>query len=136
MSELKVVGQSLPRVDAREKARGEGKYTVDFFPAGMLWGKILRSPYAHARILNIDTSQAERLPGVKAVVTGKETAPIRYAFVDTPRYPADQYPLAIDEVRYIGDELAAVAAVDEETAEEALSLIRVDYEELPAVFAP
>lgn len=136
MSELKVVGQPLPRVDAREKARGEGKYTVDFFPAGMLWGKILRSPYAHARILNIDTSQAERLPGVKAVIMGKETPPIRYAFVDTPRYPADQNPLAIDEVRYIGDEVAAVAAVDEETAEEALSLIRVDYEGLPAVFAP
>src|SRR3989304_5386632 len=97
MSELKVLGQPLPRVDAREKATGEGKYAVDIFPAGLLRGKILRSPYAHARILNIDASRAERLPGVKAVLTGKETAHIRYAFVDTPRYPADQNPLAIEK---------------------------------------
>jgi 4-hydroxybenzoyl-CoA reductase subunit alpha len=102
----------------------------------MLWGKILRSPYPHAKILRIDTSRAERLPGVKAVLTGKDTLGIKHGFVETPRYAPDQYPLAMDRVRYIGEEVAAVAAIDEYVAEEALNLIQVDYEELPAVFDP
>lgn len=102
----------------------------------MLYGKILRSPHPHARILHVDTSQAESLPGVKAIITGKETAGMRFAFLDTPRYPADQYPLAQHKVRYVGDEVAAVAAIDEDIAAEALELIRVEYEILPAVFDP
>jgi 4-hydroxybenzoyl-CoA reductase alpha subunit len=134
--DLKVVGKSLPRVDAFAKVTGQAKFTADIDLPGMLCGKILRSPHPHARILNIDTSAAERLPGVKAVITGRETSDMRYAFVDTPRYPADQYPLAQDKVRYVGDEVAAVAAIDQDVAQEALDLIKVDYEILPAVFDP
>ena len=136
MEELSYVGKSVPRKDGVEKATGRALYTVDMVLPGMLWGKILRSPYPHARILNIDTSRAEKLPGVKAVVTGKDTLGIKHGFVETPRYPPDQYPLAMDRVRYIGEEVAAVAAIDEYVAEEALDLIRVDYEELPGVFDP
>lgn len=136
MEELSFVGKSIPRKDGVEKATGRALYTVDMVLPGMLWGKILRSPYPHARILNIDTSRAERLAGVKAIITAKDTLGIKHGFVETPRYPPDQYPLALDRVRYIGEEVAAVAAVDEYVAEEALSLIRVDYEELPAVFDP
>jgi len=136
MEELSYVGKSVPRKDGVEKATGRALYTVDMVLPGMLWGKILRSPYPHARILNIDTSRAERLPGVKAVVIGKDTLGIKHGFVETPRYPPDQYLLAMDRVRYIGEEVAAVAAIDEYVAEEALNLIQVDYEELPAVFDP
>jgi len=134
--ELKVVGKSLPRVDAFAKVTGQAQFTVDVSLPGMLVGKILRSPHPHARIVSIDTSAAESLPGVKAVITGRDTTDMRFAFVDTPRYPADQYALAQDKVRYIGDEVAAVAAVDAETAQAALDLIRVEYEILPAVFDP
>ncbi|HSG17574.1 MAG TPA: molybdopterin cofactor-binding domain-containing protein [Anaerolineae bacterium] len=134
--ELRVVGKSLPRVDAYAKVTGQAKFTVDISLPRMLHGKILRSPHPHARILNVDTTAAERLPGVKAVITGRDTTDMRFAFVDTPRYAADEYPLAQDKVRYIGDEIAAVAAVDLETAQEALDLIKVEYEILPAVFDP
>ncbi|MEK7443626.1 MAG: molybdopterin cofactor-binding domain-containing protein [candidate division NC10 bacterium] len=134
MSEYTVVGKPLPRVDARDKVTGAASYSADVRLPGMLRGKVLRSPWPHARILHVDTSRAERLKGVHAVVTGRDTAGLRVAFVDTPRYPADEPPFALDRVRYIGDEIAAVAAVDGETAEEALRLIRVDHEELPAVF--
>ncbi len=136
MSDYSVVGKGLPRLDTIAKATGQAQYAVDVSLPNMLWGKILRSPYPHARILHIDTRRAEALPGVKAVMTGREVAEVRYAFVDTPRYPADEHPLAVDKVRYIGDEVAAVAAVDEATAEEALELIQVEYEVLPAVFDP
>jgi 4-hydroxybenzoyl-CoA reductase subunit alpha len=133
---LRVVGKPLPRVDGFAKVTGQAEFTVDVQLPGMLHGKILRSPHPHARILNIDTSAAERLPGVKAVITGRDVAEMRFAFVDTPRYPADEYPLAQDKVRYIGDEVAAVAAIDLEKAQEALELIQVEYEILPAVFDP
>ena len=135
MEEYAVVGKGLPRVDAYGKATGTAIYTVDVALPGMLHGKILRSPHPHARILGIDASRALRLPGVKAVLTGKDVSGTRIGFVNTPKYPADQCPLAQDKVRYIGDEVAAVAAVDEDTALEALELIRVDYEALPAVFS-
>jgi 4-hydroxybenzoyl-CoA reductase alpha subunit len=136
MEELSFVGKSVPRKDGVEKVTGKALYTVDMVLPGMLWGKILRSPYPHAKILHIDTNRAEKLPGVKAVITGKDTLGIKHGFVETPRYPPDQYPIAMDRVRYIGEEVAAVAAIDEYIAEEALSLIQVDYEELPAVFDP
>ena len=136
MKEYSVIGKSLPRVDGIVKATGEAKYTDDMALPGMLYGKILRSPYPHARILHIDTTRAERLPGVKAIFTGRDTDGIRIAFVDNPRYPADGYILAIDKVRYIGEEVAAVAATEEDIAEEALDLIQVEYEPLPAVFDP
>ena len=136
MEELSFIGKSVPRKDGVEKATGKALYTVDMALPGMLWGKILRSPYPHAKILHIDTTLAEKLLGVKAVITGKDTLGIKHGFVETPRYPPDQYPIAMDRVRYIGEEVAAVAATDEYIAEEALSLIQVDYEELPAVFDP
>lgn len=136
MSEYSVVGKRIPRVDGSFKATGEAKFTVDMALPNMLYGKIMRSPYPHARIINIDSRRAEALTGVKAVITGRDTGVVRFSFIDTPRYPADQCPLAVDKVRFIGEEVAAVAAVREDTAEEALSLIKVEYEELPAVFDP
>lgn len=136
MSEDSLIGKRLPRVDAPEKTTGEALYTVDISFPKMLHGKILRSIHPHARILNIDISKAMRLPGVKAVITGKDTWGIRYGFTSVIPQTMDELGLAIDKVRYIGDEVAAVAAVDEETAAEALELIEVDYEVLPAVFDP
>ena len=136
MHQYSVVGKPIPRVDGSLKATGEAKFTVDIVLPGMLYGKILRSPYPHAKIVKIDTSKAEALPGVKAVITGKDTGEVRFSFIDTPRYPADQRPLAIDKVRFIGEDVAAVAAVSEDIAQDALGLIEVEYEELPAVFDP
>lgn len=130
---MKVVGKRTPLIDARVKVTGSAQYTSDIFLPSMLYGKILRSHLHHARILSIDTSRAERLPGVKAVVTARDFKPIKYGFGE---HRADMYPLAIDKVRFIGDEVAALAAVDEDVAEEALDLIEVEYEELPAVFDP
>lgn len=132
--EYSVVGKSLPRIDGLIKATGQAQFTEDLTLPGMLHGKILGSPFPHARIVNIDTSKAERLPGVKALVTGRDTSGIRYGWLDS--HPPDKQPLALDKVRFIGDEIAGVAAIDEDTAEEALSLIKVDYEILPAVFDP
>ncbi len=134
MDQLLYVGKSVPRKDGPVKATGRAEYTVDIVLPGMLCGKILRSPHPHAKILSIDTSQAQRLPGVKAVVTAKDSLKIKHGFVETPRYPADQYPIAVDRVHYVGEEIAGVAAIDEATAEEALSLIHVEYEVLPAIF--
>ncbi|MFA6222737.1 MAG: molybdopterin cofactor-binding domain-containing protein [Desulfomonilaceae bacterium] len=129
-----IIGRDVPRTDAEAKARGSAIYTDDMKLPGMLHGQILRSPLAHARIKRIDTSKASALPGVKLVVTGEDTPKIKYGnwrlFPDTQ----DEYPLAVDKVRFIGDEVAAVAAIDRDTAEEALDLIEVEYEELPAVF--
>lgn len=129
------VGKSVPRIDARQKVTGEAKFVFDMELPGMLIGRMLRSPHAHAKILKIDTSKAEKLPGVKAVVTADDTPKIKFGSNEYffP-YTVDQYPLEFEKVRYIGDEIAAVAAVDEETAEKALSLIDVTYEVLPAVF--
>ena len=136
MEQLSYIGKSVPRKDGPLKATGRAQYTVDLSLPGMLIGKVLRSPHPHARILSIDTSQAEKLPGVKAVVTAADSLQIKHGFVETPRYPADQFPIAVDTVRHVGEDLAGVAAVDEDTAEEALSLIKVEYELLPAVFDP
>ena len=127
------VGKSLPRVDAADKVTGRAKYTADLLFENVLYGKILTSPIAHGRILSIDTSQAEKLPGVKLVLTGKDVPDITYG-VTPPRY--DEYTLAKTKVRHVGDEVAAVIAVSEEIAEKAKRLIQVEYEELPAVFNP
>ncbi len=135
MQELSVVGRSVPRVDALEKVTGKAKYGVDVELPRMLHAKVLRSKYPHARILSIDTSEAEKLPGVRAVITAEDTLKER---VETtwhrPGEEPGRYPLAMDKVRYVGEEIAAVAAEDELTAEEALRLIKVEYEEMPAVF--
>ena len=96
MDNLLYVGKSIPRKDGPLKATGRAQYTVDISLPGMLIGKVLRSPHPHARILSIDTSQAEKLPGVKAVVTAADSLQIKHGFVETPRYPADQYPIAVD----------------------------------------
>jgi len=124
---LSVVGKSIPRPDAVEKVTGQAKYTADFSMAGMCYGKLLRSPYPHARIVRIDVSKAQKLPGVKAIVTGKD-APLMGEFI------MDRYVIARDVVRYVGEPVAGVVAESEEIAEEALELIDVAYEELPAVF--
>ncbi|HID05237.1 MAG TPA: hypothetical protein EYP20_05475 [Aigarchaeota archaeon] len=131
-----VVGRTVKRKDAYEKVTGRAEYVFDVKLPNMLYGKILRSPHPHARIVKIDASKAEKLPGVKAVITGRDTWGIRMAFVETPSMPADEPPLAEDKVRYVGEGVAAVAAVNEETAEEALQLIEVEYEPLDAVFDP
>lgn len=130
--EYSIVGKPLHRIDGFVKATGQAEYTEDLVLPGMLCGRILASPHPHARILHIDTSRAEKLPGVKAVVTGRDTPGIPYGWMD--RLPPDKHPLAMDKVRFIGDEVAAVAAIDNDIAEEALGLIRVEYELLPAVF--
>jgi len=133
-NEYSIVGQSVPRVDAIPKVTGSARYVGDISFPRMLHGKILRSPHPHARIAHIDTTRAEILAGVKAVITGdRDTKGVRYGIFPRTR---DEYALAIDRVRYIGDEVAAVAAVDEDTAERALELIEVDYEVLPPVFDP
>lgn len=127
------IGRSLPRRDARLKATGEARYTADLSLPFMLHAAVLRSPYPHARLLRVDTSKAERLPGVRAAVTARDASGVKWGVF---RYTRDQEFLARDKVRYIGEEIAAVAADSEEIARQALSLIEVDYEILPAVFDP
>ncbi len=124
--EFKYVGRSVPRVDGVEKVTGAAKFVGDLKIPGMLHGKILRSPYPHARIRSIDPSKAEALPGVAAVLTAADIADLNTIYNGRP-------VIALDKVRYAGEPVAAVAAIDLETAEAALELIHVDYEELPAV---
>jgi 4-hydroxybenzoyl-CoA reductase subunit alpha len=132
MSNFSIIGKSIAMVDAAGKTTGAGKYTDDFSLPGMLVGKILHSPYPHARIKCIDTSRARALDGVVAVVTG-EDAPNQYGILPVGH---DETALAVDKVRYVGDNVACVAAISEEIAEQALELIDVDYEPLPAYFDP
>ncbi len=127
-----VIGGRNRRVDAIAKATGRAVYTDDIALPGMLHGKILRSPHPHARIVSIDASRALALPGVHAVVTGRDM-PTKYGIIPWTR---DEEPLAVDRVRYIGDAVAAVAAVDEDTAIRALELIDVEYDVLPAILDP
>ncbi|MCP4623947.1 MAG: molybdopterin-dependent oxidoreductase, partial [bacterium] len=128
-----VIGKRLPFIDGMDKATGEAKYTANYILPGMLTGRLLRSPHPHARILNVDYSKALKLIGVKSVVTGTDITGKKYGFFRSRR---DETGIAKEKVRYIGDPVAAVAAVDEDTAIEALDLIEVEYEELPAVFDP
>ena len=123
--EMKYVGRSIARVDAVDKVTGRAKFTGDLNMPGMLHGKILRSPFPHARIRGIDASKAEALPGVAAVLTSKDIH-------DTQPIYSGRPVIALDKARYIGEPVAAVAAEDIRTAEDALALIHVDYEELPA----
>lgn len=124
------IGKRIPKMDAQEKVTGKAVYIQDMKVPGMLWGKILYSPHPHARILNIDTSAAERLPGVKTVLTGYNTPLIKFGFYK------DNMPLKANKVCSCRDEVAAVAAVDPDIAEEAINLIRVEYEILPSIFDP
>lgn len=132
MDELKYLGKAIPRLDALEKATGKIKYMTDLYFPNMLYGKVLRSKYPHARILKIDTSKAESLEGVISVVTHKDVPGVNGFGIVIPDMPV----LCADKVRYIGDAVAAVAAESEEIAEKALSLIEVDYEPLPVVSDP
>ncbi len=127
---LSVVGQSVVRLDARDKVRGIATFVDDLQFPGMLYGRVLRSAHPHARLLRVDLSRARRLPGVKVAIAGDDMPFLHgESCVDEPF-------LARDRVRYKGEAVAAVAALDEETAEEALDLIEVEYAELPAVFDP
>ena len=124
MTTFKTIGKSEPRRDLPEKLTGEAKYAADVQLPGMLFGKILRSPHPHARILSINVDAARSLPGVRAAVTP----------FDAPKgQVAPDMPILDTEVRYVGDEVAAVAADDEDLAEAALGLIEVNYEQLPFV---
>ncbi|MBI4321098.1 MAG: molybdopterin-dependent oxidoreductase [Chloroflexi bacterium] len=129
MATAQVVGSSHANVDARAKATGRATYGADEFPRRLLFGKVLRSNVPHARIRKIDCRAARSLPGVRAVLTGADTPGTRYG-----QQHKDQFLLATDKVRFIGDEVAVIIATDETVAEEAIGLIQVDYEELPAVF--
>ena len=126
-----IIGQSIPRVDNTGKVTGDARYTADVLLPGTLWAKTLRSPYPHARIARVDTSRAEKAPGVRAILTGADVRGILYG-----RRYRDISVLAQDRVRFIGERVAAVAADTLEQAEEALELLEVDYEEFPAVFDP
>jgi 4-hydroxybenzoyl-CoA reductase subunit alpha len=127
-----VIGKPTAMIDAAEKTTGAGKYTDDLSVPGMLIGKILHSPYPHARVKRIDTSRAEKCEGVVTVAVGKD-APNPYGILPVGH---DEYPLALDKVRYVGDNVACVVAVSEAAAERALELIDVEYEVLPAYFDP
>jgi len=132
MTDFSIIGKPIAMVDAAGKTTGSGKYADDLSLPGLLTGKILHSPYPHARIKRIDTSRAEKLEGVVAVVVGTD-APNPYGILPVGH---DEYALALDKVRYVGDNVACIAAVDEATAEKALELIDVEYELLPAYFDP
>ena len=123
------IGQSITRGEGPDKVSGKAVYAADISLPGMLWGKVLRSPYPYARIVSIDTSHAEALPGVHAVVTGQDMPDARIG-----RRMVDMPVLAQDVVRFVGEKVAAVAAIDRETADEALLLINVEYEELTPVY--
>src|SRR5579864_1125305 len=132
MTDFSIIGKRVAMVDAAGKTTGAGKYTDDLSVPGMLIGKILHSPYPHARIKKIDTSRALALDGVVCVVTGKD-APNTYGILPIGH---DETALAVEKVRYVGDNVACVAAVSESIAEQALELIDVEYEPLPAYFDP
>ena len=132
MANFSVIGKSIPRVDAPDKVTGQAMFAADFHPPGMLIGKIKRSPYPFAKILSINADRARKLPGVKAVITAKDVAQYTYGL----QLFSDELPLNDQYVRYVGDTVAAVAAIDEETAEEALDLIEVKYEKLTPILDP
>lgn len=124
------VGARLPFVDGVEKVTGAARYTADLPAEGALCGKILRSPYAHAELLEVDIGEALKLPGVRAIITG-DACDMPYGVIPIAQ---NEFPLARGKVRYVGDPIAAVAAVDEATADAAMALIRLKVRELPAYF--
>ena len=115
-----VIGKRQPRLDGPLKATGRSVFTDDVVLPGMLYGKIVRSTIPSGKILHIDTTKAERLPGIKAVITHKDTSGLMMG--------SDKMLLCSDRVNHFGDEIAAVAGIDEDTAAEAAELIRVEYE--------
>src|SRR3954464_247173 len=132
MSDFSIIGKPIALIDSAGKTTGQGKYADDLSVPGMLIGKILHSPYPHARIENIDPRRALALEGVVTVVTGVD-APNKYGILPVGH---DETALAVDKVRYVGDNVACVVATSESIAEKAVELIHVDYEVLPAYFDP
>lgn len=128
---MNIIGKPLPKVDAWGKVIGETRFADDLVLPRMVYGKILRSVHPHARILGVDTHEAEKLPGVLAVITGRDV-PVRYGILPSSQ---DEEALCVEKVRYVGDPVAAVAAVDEETADRALDLISVEYLPLTPVMS-
>jgi 4-hydroxybenzoyl-CoA reductase subunit alpha len=125
------IGKSLPKIDSYAKVTGAARYADDLKLPRMVYGRILRSPHPHALITRIDTSRARALPGVIDVITGQDL-PHTYGIMPTTQ---DETPFAMEKVRYVGEPVAAVCAIDEETADEALGLIEVDYQVLPALLS-
>jgi len=141
---LSVIGKRLPRPQGPAQTTGAAQFAADIKLPGMLIGKVLRSPYPHAKILKIDKSKAENLPGVEAVITAEDGPKIPYSIcnlsgdMQNPELPSEHKDCYVfnDKARFVGDPVAAVAAINEYIAEEALELIDVEYEKLPAVFDP
>jgi 4-hydroxybenzoyl-CoA reductase subunit alpha len=129
MSTTSTIGTSVPKIDSYAKVTGAARYADDLKLPRMAYGRILRSPHPHALITRLDASRARALPGVLDVITGADV-PHKYGIMPTTQ---DEYPFALEKVRYVGEPVAAVCAVDEETAEAALDLIAVEYEVLPAI---
>ncbi|MBI3635022.1 MAG: molybdopterin-dependent oxidoreductase [Candidatus Rokubacteria bacterium] len=127
-----VIGQPLPKIDAWAKVTGETRYADDLVLPRMAHGKLLRSSHAHARIVSIDTSRARAVPGVYAVITGHDLPRVKFGIMPVSQ---DEEALATEKVRMVGDAIAAVAAIDEETAARACDLIDVTYEPLPALMS-
>src|SRR5437764_6826284 len=132
MDQFSIIGKRVALVDSAGKTTGQGKYTDDLSLPGMLIGKILHSPYPHAKIKKIDTSRAEAVEGVVTIVAGPD-APNKYGMLPVGH---DETALAVDKVRYVGDNVACVVATSEPVAEQAVELIDVEYELLPAYFDP
>ncbi len=134
MKNPKIIGARMPRLDARDKVTGRAIYTDDLRLPGLLHGALVRSPLPHARIVRIDVERARALPGVKDVVVGADTPQVRYGNWRLVPESQDELVLAVDKVRFVGDEVAAVCALDRDTALRAAELVEVEYEELPAVY--
>lgn len=129
MSDYRYIGKSPDRKDALEKVTGAAKYSGDYYADGMVYGKVITSPYAHARILSIDASEAEKVSGFVGIVTGADAPDMRYG-----GYIRDRHILCKNIVRYVGDYVAVVCGTSEDIAAKAAALVKVEYEELPAVF--
>jgi CO/xanthine dehydrogenase Mo-binding subunit len=138
MGEFRVIGTRVPRTDAAEKVTGRALYTADLVLPGMIYGVFVRSPYAHARIKRIDTSKAEKVPGVVAIITQEQLSRDIALVIEEEVHSAQQIRglFASDKVRYYGEKVALVGAESLEAAKEAASLVEVEYEPLPAVIDP
>src|SRR5579859_809273 len=132
MSDFSIIGKPVALIDSAGKTTGAGKYADDLSLPGMMIGRILHSPYPHALVKRIDASRALALDGVVAVVIGQD-APNKYGILPVGH---DETALAVEKVRYVGDNVACVVAESESIAEQALELIEVEYEQLPACFDP
>lgn len=132
--ELTIVGKRHPKIDGWERVSGKAQYASDIYLPGMLYAKVLRSPHPHARVVNIDVAKARALPGVKAVLASKDLA--SFSWDKSPGRSHHDMPILADVARFAGDDIAVVAAVDEDRAQQALDLIEVSYQPLPFVLDP